>query len=88
VLGKALWHLSRIAVSTISRFTSSRPTPRKPYVAGTKSTLSLVVVLTYADLALRANDDETQAPRKFRLEGVGEMVEEAAGWLGLLKARA
>jgi transposase len=24
-------------------------------------------------LALRANDDETQAPRKFRLEGVGEL---------------
>ena len=24
-------------------------------------------------MALRANDDETQAPRKFRLEGVGEL---------------
>ena len=24
-------------------------------------------------ISLRANDDETQAPRKFRLEGVGEL---------------
>jgi hypothetical protein len=28
---------------------------------------------TYCDITLRANDDETQAPRKFRLEGVGEL---------------
>ena len=35
--------------------------------------LTSLIATSDGDAALRANDDETQAPRKFRLEGVGEL---------------